>query len=137
MSDIPLSKIASQGSFYRVVSTDRGIISSGASGDVLIITASAGQVARLKLLTTAVNISEDDMTLSVDSNIIHAGEQLAGELGLTSNTTTFCVKAGQSSASEAIYGVHQFLFGNNIVLSKDTGSTTQDIAYAVDFVEAF
>ena len=138
---ISTSSLVGGGLPRKVVSTVSDSIVSGASGDVLTLTPpESNQFGFLRALSSTT--SDTGMTLTLDGNDIQSGKTLLSSVS-DSGSTTFIVSTGFGAAGTG--GGATYLSGNcynglwfseSLVLTKDAGSTSNDILYTVDYMES-
>ena len=111
-------------------------IPSGSNGDILTINVPQGRLVRLTgLLTTTTNV-ESGVTLTVDGNEYFSGN-LSESTNFQTNSSTFAIlnAIGTDVAAVNFAGLaSEVTAETSIVLTKDTGNTTQTIRYAYEVI---
>lgn len=134
MADVPFSEFG-KGSIFRLHSRITGTIASGVTGNILTLTAPAGQVAKLTFLAS------DTATAQAGISVVRDGITcLSGTLSDDDSTPgagTFMVAETvvNSAVTSKIFGlvVVKTVVGNQIIINKNAGNTTQAINYAVEY----
>lgn len=111
-------------------------IPSGSNGDILTVNAPQSKLVRLiGLLTTTTN-AESGVTLTVDGNEYFAGD-LAESTNFQTNSSTFAVLNAIGTGVSAVNFVglsSEVTAETSIVLTKDSGNTTETIRYAYEVI---
>ena len=133
MADVPFSEFG-KGSIFRLRSRIAGTIASGVTGNILTLTAPAGQVARLTSLFASAVTTQAGISVISDGNTV-----LSGVLGENDSSPSgnFLVSESfllstSAPASDGSIIVKQVV-GNSVVINKNAGNTTEAINYAVEY----
>lgn len=131
---MPISlKQTTGGGLFRLRNRAGGSIASGVTGNILTLTAPAGQVARLTFLF-AVGATEDGMSIIADGNTV-----LSGTLGVNLSTINGSFAVGETVllSTSAPFGdgsrIVKNVVGENIIINKAAGNTSQIINYIVEY----
>lgn len=109
------------------------IIASGVTGELVKITAPAGQLVRLHTLSTNTSVAQAGISVSVDAETVISEKILTRVTGDTSQfylTRAINIAAGNLGDGA---GRISELIGAEIIISKNAGNTLEDISYAYEF----
>lgn len=134
MADVPFSDFG-KGSIFRLSSRVTGQIAAGVTGNILTLTAPAGQVARLVFLASGTATSQ--AVISVIRDGVTCLNGTLSEDGSSPAAGSFMVLETSSvqGSNSKTFGlvVVKNVVGNQIVINKNAGNTTQAINYAVEY----
>ncbi len=128
--------VQTAGGILKPVAFNSNQIALGASGDILTATAGANQYLKLTYLTTGTATTEAGMTLTVDGVDLFSGESLTDATpSAPASATVFGVADGSTSVLNSARLLKE-INCLSFTLTKDTGTTTEDIDYAYQVMEA-
>jgi predicted methyltransferase len=138
MTSKTLSSIAGGGGISKPVAFASAEIAAGASGDILAVTAAAGQYLKLTYLITGSFTTEAGMTLTVDGVNLFTGATLADSTpNAIAGGSVFGVASGYGNTNvQASARLLAEINCLSFTVTKDAGSTIQPIDYAYVTLEA-
>lgn len=134
MADVPFSEFG-KGSIFRLSSRVTGQIASGVTGNILTLTAPAGQVARLIFLASDTATSQTGISVIRDGVTCLSGTLSDDDSSPVAGSFMVAETVANSSATSKTFGlvVVKTVAGSQIVINKNAGNTTQAINYAVEY----
>lgn len=106
-------------------------IALGVTGELVKITAPAGQLVRLHSLSTTTTSNQVGISLGVDGEIVVPTNILSDES--PSNSGFYISRAiGGSSVATGLQQISE-LIGDEITINKNAGNTAESIFYAYEF----
>ena len=141
MADQLLSTIAGGGGILKPVAFTSGRVSSGASGDILTVTAGTGQYLKLTWLTAAA--TEAGMTLTIDGVDLFTNVALDDSTPLSTSATStgFAVMAYYTAVPTAVdmnasARLLKSIYCTSFTVTKVSGATSSNTEYAYETMEA-
>ena len=132
------SLVESGGSPLVPVSHVSGLISAGASGTILSVTAGAGQYIKLNELITYDTIVEGGLTFTVNGVALFTDDVLIDYTpsNQSLNSGYFAVSRSYA-ASSIVYGFNILpsIFCTSFSLTRPSGNTLRNIRYAYEILE--
>lgn len=106
-------------------------IASGSSGTLLTLTAPAGKKVRLTSLGLLAGFAESGITIATDTGDVVTALTLQGSPSTTTGTFAVGQMSTTSGGGSAVFNPIEYIDSiSTIVVSKDSGSTTQPIYYS-------
>lgn len=133
---MPISlKQTTGGGLFRLRNKVTGTIASGVTGNILTLTAPAGQVARLTLLVCSSSTTQTGVSIVSDGNTVINGTLSQNDVSITSGTffVSETYAGGSTPSSNGAKASITCVVGEVIVINKNAGNTTQSIEYSVEY----
>ena len=132
------SLVESGGSPLVPVSHVSALISAGATGTILSVTAGAGQYIKLNELITYDSGQETGLTFTVNGVALFTNADLIDYTPSNQSLSSNDFAVSRSYASSAIFygfNILPSIFCTSFSLTHPSGSTTRDIRYAYEILE--
>ena len=132
---IKLSTLSGGGVFRSRFASLRQSQAAGVTGDIIIITAPAGQVAKLTHCSTGTLSTQAGITLSNDGVNVATTKTLSDLAQSSTAVDTFFVGVPFVASNNMGYGAGavDVIIGEEIKILKNAGNTTEAIEYAYQF----
>lgn len=137
MASVLLSSVIG-GSAWKIQSASLvQTLSSGVTGDIITLTAPAGQLVKLYQLSCKTSGTQTGISVVSDDVTIVDQKELDDFAPLTASGTFVITRGfGSSSATNASAGILTEVIGKEVVIKKNAGNTGIDIEYAYEYGKA-